>query len=203
MENSDSDKPKKGDVNLPPIKLPPPDPFDTRNSNEGKNTFSKKLKNQDKKKKGRHPTDAYQDVRREKKGAGCCASLGCLVVLIFLLVVGAVGFAGYVMAGDLKGYTLVTLREDEATVSEAPAEPTLYVGQKRLIYNVPQTSVPVAIFAAEIVVQGEFQESLHLRGAKVTCQGGSICHKNLDVYAVEYIDEGIQVNGEKKGKTIK
>jgi len=202
MDNSDPDKPKPSEVNLPPIKLPPPDPFDTRNSKEGKTTFSKKSK-EDKKKKSRHPTDKYQDVRREKKGTGCCASLGCFVVLVFLLVAGSVAYVGYVMAGDLKGYTVVQLRGEEETISEAPSEATLYIGPKRVVYNAPQTSVPVAIFAPEIQVLGEFHESLHLRGAKVTCQQGAICQKNLDVYALEFIDEGIQVNGEKKGKTLK
>jgi hypothetical protein len=202
MDNSDPDKTKKSDVNLPPIKLPPPDPFDTRNSNEGKNTLGKNTKAKDKK-KSRHPTDRYEDVRREKKGGGCCASLGCLALLLILLVVGGVGYAGYVMAGDLKGYAVVQLRGREETVSESPTEPTIYIGQGRVIYNVPQTSAPVAIFAPEIEVSGEFQESLHLRGGKVTCQAGAICQKNLDVYAVEFVDEGIEVKGEKKGKTIK
>lgn len=189
MENSEDE-----DINLPPIKLPEPDPFEKPDKGSGKK--GKKSK----KKKGRHPTDKYKDVRREKKG-GCCGCFGILA-LIFLLLVGAFGFFGYVMFGEAKGYNVVQLEGRDEVISTAPEVATFYVGQGNVTYNVPQTSVPVMILGQNVDVSGEFSDNLSLRGSQITCRIGTHVRGDFSVYAVKYVDEGIQVDGAKSGKML-
>ncbi|MDF1816224.1 MAG: hypothetical protein P1V20_28750 [Verrucomicrobiales bacterium] len=202
MSNSeDETPPRDSDVNLPPIKLPEPDPFDTTKSNEGKNSFLKKKKKQDKK-KGRHPLDRYQDVRKAKKGMGCCGGIGCFALIVVLLVVGAAGYGGYLLFGDFKDYTIVQLEGAEETISTAPGEPTFYFGKGKVVYNAPQSSVPIGVFGSEVEVSGEFFDNLSIRSPRVTLRSGTHVHKNLNIFAVEYIDEGAVVDGKKSGKTL-
>lgn len=203
MSNSEEQGSKDSEVNVPPIKLPDPDPFDTSKSNEGSNSIQKrKKKQQKKKKKGRHPLDQYQDVRREKKGFGCCGGIGCLALVLILIVLGAGVYGSYYLFGDLKDYKIVQLEGVEETISDAPTEPTLFVGKGTVIYNVPITTVPLAVAGNVVEVSGEFEDKLSLRGAKVTCRVGTHCKGDLNVFAVEFIDEGAVVDGAKSGKTL-
>lgn len=189
MENSEDE-----DIKLPPIKLPEPDPFDK--PDKGSSKKGKKSK----KKKGRHPLDGYKDVRKEKKG-GCCGCLGILA-LILLLVVGVFGFCGYVMFGEAKDYNVVQLESRDEIISSAPDVATFFVGQGNVTYNAPQTTVPIMILGQNVEVSGDFSDNLSLRGSQITCRVGTHVRGDFSVYAVKYIDEGIQVDGTKSGKML-
>ncbi|MDF1753561.1 MAG: hypothetical protein P1U89_12355 [Verrucomicrobiales bacterium] len=200
MSDPGDESSKDPNISIPPIKLPEPDPFDTSGAKDSRKQ-GKKAKKQ---KKGRHPLDQYKDVRKERKDWGCCGGLGCFALLILLIVVGGVGYCGYILAGDFKeGYEIVQLKGAEEIISTAPTTPTVYINsQGKIIYDAPATSVALGLVGQEVEVNGSFADNLLIRGVKVTCNNGTHVQSDLNIYAVEYQDNGVRVDGEKKGKVL-
>lgn len=204
MTDPETPAPKNGTPDGVP---PPPKPNILDPSKSGP-TYQNPEKSRMKKRKkqGRsHPTDAYPT--REKKGCkGCCGCLGGSLLLIVLLFVGLSLVVGYYGPGRFiakEGYKVVALDEEEvATVGEAPTEPTFYVGTN-IIYNAPQTTVPIAILGTEITITGDFLEDVSLTAIKVTAGPDARFDEDLEIYAAEFRDKGVELKGELGGRVMK
>ena len=200
-DESDPDK-KKGEINPPPITLPPPDPFDTRKSREGSNSFERKSKRKKKKRKGRnHPTDVYKDVRRESRGSGCCAGLA----LFGLAVVAALGGLLYWLGHPfLQGFELVWSPDSEVTITEAPEEGTLYLAPLATVkFDADLTSVPLGIVAKHVEVSGDFGDNVYMRGITVSAANGTRFAGDLNIYAIQFRNDGVVVHGSMSGQTLR
>jgi len=190
--------------NLPDgIPAPPPPRPDLKDIKHEGPTYGAEKSSKKKKKERNHPTDPY-DPLKKKKGCGCCGCLGGSLVAVVLLFIALIGAVAYFGPGRFvaEGYTVVNLEGAEATVSTAPEVPTLYIGQA-VTYSAPITSVPVAIVAREITVGGDFLKEVSLTGAKVTGLPDARFAENLEVYAAEFFDQGITINGELTGRVMK
>lgn len=198
---SDSSKEYEMPEGIPAPPLPKPDSFDLKNLQEGTSeAYSKKAG----KKEKPHPTDIYNASRnmKHKKGGKACGCLGCFGLIILLLIAAVAGGA-YYMAGDLisQGYKTVQLSGANETISTSPDEPTLYIGQT-VTYDAPVTDVEIAILANEITFSGDFLEKASFRGAKVTGKADARTAKELNIIAVEFIDEGITANEGVTGRVM-
>lgn len=206
--SDDTDSPEKKESSLPDgiPAPPPPKPNIADGANAGP-TYgtTEKEKAGKKKKKGRnHPTDPYKPVKEKGGCKGCCGCLtGIGAVFVVLIIATAVLL---VYSGPLRflrdGYEVVRLEESDATISTAPDKPTYYIGQK-ITYNAAETEVPIAILGTEVRLEGDFGDNVTLTGAKVTCGSNANFAGDLEVYAGEFYDEGLFLNGELKGKVMK
>lgn len=203
---SDTEK-SSSDNGMPEgIPAPPPPAPNIQQTTDVGATYGGTGKEEKKKKKGRsHPTDPYEDVRKKKGCGGCCGCLGGFFALVLLLVIGLVAAVSYL--GPAKyvvkdGYEMVHLTEAETIITEAPDKPTFYLGQGVVVYVPESTGTAIAIVAPEIEVSGNFQDDVSLTGAKVTCTSGSTFAKDLEIYAAEFYDKGIELKGELKGRVM-
>lgn len=199
-----SDTPPPPRSNLPEgIPAPPPPRPDLKDLKREGPTYGAEKSSKKKKKERTHPTDPYEPLKN-KKGCGCCGCLGGSLVAVVILLIALVGAVAYFGPGRfvVEGYTVVNLEGAEASVSAAPDQPTLYIGQA-VTYNAPVTSVPVAIVAREITVSGDFLKEVSLTGAKVTGLSNARFAENLEVYAAEFFDQGITLQGELTGRVMK
>jgi hypothetical protein len=189
--------------NLPEgIPAPPPPRPDLKDLKHEGPTYGTEKSSKKNKKERTHPTDPYEPLK--KKGCGCCGCLGGSLVAVVILFIALIGAVAYFGPGRFvaDGYTVVNLEETESTVSTAPDKPTLYIGQT-VTYNAPVSSVPVAIVAREITVSGDFLKEVSLTGAKVTGLPNARFAGNLEVYAGEFFDQGITLQGELTGRVMK
>lgn len=219
-ESKEPDDPKaedkSDDLGMPegiaPPPMPKPDLHDIIKEGptygEEKKDSGKKKKKRGKKDKsgGAHPLDRISingsGPMQSKKG--CCGCIGgcfVLVVLFFVaifVIVGWVGPARHLV----KGYEVVNHSDSPSvTISEAPDKPTAYLGTE-IIYNAPQTKVPIAIYGQSITVSGDFWETATLTGAKVTATARARFAKDLEIWAAEFIDEGLTLKGELQGRVM-
>lgn len=185
------------------IPAPPPPRPDLKDLKHEGPTYGSEKSSKQKKKERSHPTDPYEPLKK-KKGCGCCGCLGGSLVAVVLLFLALAGAAVYFGPGRFvsEGYTVVNLEGSEATVGTAPEVPTLYIGQA-VTYEVPVTSVPVAIVGREIIVSGDFLKAVSLNGVKVTGLNTARFAENLEVYAAEFSDQGITLKGELTGRVMK
>lgn len=198
MENEKNNGSEEQDVNLPPINLPPPDKFDTSRGSAA----SKKKKRKKKKMSRNHPTDSYKDHR--KPASGCCSAIGCFGFFALILVLAVAGGVGWFFLPFKSGYTFLRIDEPEIVITDAPDEATVFVApQSTVRYEAPTTTVPLGIVAKEVELSGSFLEDVTIRASQVTCRSEGTYSKNLDVYAVEFVNEGITVEGEMKGKSMR
>lgn len=201
------------DASIPPppqdlpdgIPAPPPPRPDLKDLNHEGPTYGSEKSSQRKNKKRErsHPTDPYEPLKK-KNGCGCCGCLGgSLMALVVLLVVIASATV-YLGPGRFvsKGFTVVNLKGTEVTVDTAPEVATLYIGNA-VTYDVPLTSVPVAIVGREIIVSGDFLKTVSLNGVKVTGSPTARFAENLEVYAAEFTDKGITLKGDLTGRVMK
>ena len=189
--------------NLPEgIPAPPPPRPDLKDLKHEGPTYGTEKSSKKNKKERTHPTDPYEPLK--KKGCGCCGCLGGSLVAVVILFIALIGAVAYFGPGRFvaDGYTVVNLEETESTVSTAPDKPTLYIG-RTVVYNAPVTSVPVAIVGQEITVSGDFLKEVSLTGAKVTGLSNARFAGNLEVYAAEFFDQGITLQGELTGRVMK
>ncbi|HQZ26562.1 MAG: hypothetical protein KBF76_16710 [Verrucomicrobiales bacterium] len=181
----------------------PPDIIDPRKA--GPTYVTKEDKGKGKKQKERtHPTDPYQPLKKKKGCGGCCGCLGGSLLAIILLFVGFSVAITYWGPGRFvqQGFKVVNLGEAEATITEAPSEPTFYIGRS-LTYTVPKTEVPIAIAAQEIVISGDFLKEVSLTGVKVTALSTARFAENLEIYAMEFFDKGVTLKGDLTGRVMK
>jgi hypothetical protein len=206
---------KSEDLGMPEGIAPPPMPKPDLHDiiKEGPTYGEEKMDRKKKKRRGKkdasgggHPLDRVsingRGPMQSKKG--CCGCIGgcfVLVVLFFValfVVVGWIGPARHLM----KGYEVVNhFDSPTVTISEAPDKPTAYLGNE-IIYNAPQTKVPVAIYGQNITVSGDFWETATLTGTKVTAMTTARFAKDLEIWAAEFIDEGLTLKGELQGRVI-
>lgn len=201
MSKSEDSKSNSG---LPDGVPPPPNIVDPSKSGPTYSDLDGGKKKR--KKKGRtHPTDSYQPMGQKKGCGGCCGCLGGAAALVVLIIVAAVVWTGYYGPGRffIDGeFETVTLKDDTNTITDAPENPTFYIGNN-VVYDVRETTVPIAISAQEVTVSGDFLEDVALTGIKVTVEENSRFAGDLEVWGVEFYDKGIVLNGELKGRVSK
>jgi hypothetical protein len=195
---------------MPPGVPPPPAPLprpDLREApSEGATYGAKKApRGKGRKKKGsdrtvsRHPTDAYEPLRKHRRFGVWFAVVLAVLVLFALATVALLAYAG---PGRClrEGYKLVRLEAEDATVAEAPGEATIYLGRGRISYTAPRTRVPVAFLAREVALEGDFYEDVSITAAKVPLPSAARFAKDLEIFALEFRDGGIVLKGELKGR---
>ncbi len=203
-----SDEESKESVSGMPdgIPAPPPPKPNVIDPSADQPTYGGSKSADKKEKKGRrHPTDPYEPLKKKKGCGGCCGCLagaGVLVVILLVALTAAVYFVGPGRYIAKEGYIPVTFEEPETTISEAPDKPTMYIGNN-ITYNAPTTNVAIAIFGAEVTVDGDFTEDVSLTGAKVTGTATARFAKDLEVFAAEFYDKGIFLKGNLKGRVMK
>ncbi len=193
---------------LPPsVPAPPPPRPDLKDPRLAGATYGTQgaAGSKGKKKKQRHPTDAYPPLKRRRGGCGCGGCLGGTLLVLALLFVAGVVALGYFGPGRFvkEGYKVVNLESAEAIVETAPTEPTFYLAQGTLTWRVPVTTVPVALCAREIHIEGDFHDEASVTGLKVTATEKARFAKNLEVVAAEFTDLGITLKGELTGHVMK
>ena len=87
------------------------------------------------------------------------------------------------------------------TITEAPTEATFYIGNE-IVYEAPVTMVPITLFGINVTLKGDYHDQVTVTGAKVTCTSSARFAKDLEVWAAEFVDEGITLNGELRGRVI-
>lgn len=196
--------PQPGEVPPPPPIMPVPDIIDPRKTGPTYGERPEKSKRSRKEKKRAHPLDPYEPLKKKKGCGGCCGCLGGFVALLALLLVALVVVVGWFGPGRyvMEGYEVVSFEEAETVISTAPDKPTYFIGQK-IEYNAPSTDVPIAILGTEITFSGYFGGDLSVSGAKVTGESATTIAGDLEVYAAEFYDAGIQLEGILKGSVMK
>jgi len=180
----------------PPKALPDPDPFDK--PQPGHRVDGKKRRKGRKAKKEFHPTDHYQASQKMKTRKGCGGCLGSLILLVVILVASpAVFLVGPFL---LQGYKTVYLGGD-ATIDTAPEVATLYIGGT-VEYQPPLTDVKIAVVAKEASLSGAFTENTSVRAMTLVGKKGAIFVQDLEIFAIRFLDEGIQVDGELGGSVV-
>ncbi|MAS93844.1 MAG: hypothetical protein CMO55_11685 [Verrucomicrobiales bacterium] len=206
MSDDSNKSDKNGSSSLPDgIPAPPPPKPNIADPTQSGPTYGTTEKTGKKKKKGRnHPTDPYKPVKNKGGCKGCCGCLvGTGVVAVILLIAAAAALRFYGPMRHLSnGYELVQVEDPDATISIAPDKPTYYIGQK-ITYNAAATEVPIAILGTEIRIEGDFSDDVTITGAKVTGSSNANFAKDLEIWAAEFYDEGLFLNGELKGRVMK
>jgi len=132
-----------------------------------------------------------------KKGCGC----GSFILFTVLLLVGLIVGGGYWLMQPFKKAGFVEQRAAQITLTEAPTEKTMFLGNTVDI-SAAQVGVEIGVFATSVKLKGTFTEDVYIRAAKVHCAPGTIFQKDLDVLAIEYINEGTVI-GELKGRIVR
>lgn len=185
---------------------PPPRPHILDPKNAGPTyAFGTDDANRSKSRKERtHPTDPYEPLKKKKGCGGCCGCLGGSVVVLILLFIALVAAVAIYGPGRFvkEGYTVVNLGREEAIVTTAPTEPTIYIGEV-VTYSAGVTEVPIAIIGREIIISGSFLDDVSVTGAKVTALPNANFAGDLEVFAAEFFDKGITLTGELKGRVMR
>lgn len=158
-------------------------------------------------KKSSHPLDNVATpgkVPKNKSGKGCCGCIFGFFALVLLLFVGLTAAVGVYGPGRhaKDGYEMVNHTDKETiTISEAPDKPTYYLGNE-IVYEAPVTEVPVAFAGTNVYITGDFHDNVTITGAKVVGTSSARFAKDLEVWAVEFVDEGITLRGDLKGRVM-
>ena len=212
----ESSEDRDPDLEMPegiaPPPMPKPDLHDV--AKEGstygdQNSSSKKGKTGQKaKKKSSHPLDtvATSDKLPTNKSGGkaCC---GCILGGLLLIVVISVTLLWAVSnigpGRPLKeNYEVVNhTNKETVTITEAPDSATYYIGNE-IVYEAPVTKAPVSFFGTTVRLNGDYHENVTVTGAKVTCTASARFAKDLEIWAGKFIDQGITLKGELKGRVI-
>ncbi|MEM9016972.1 MAG: hypothetical protein AAGC68_08155 [Verrucomicrobiota bacterium] len=198
-KESSTDMPK----GIPAPPTPKPNLHDNAKAGPTYGRGPEEKKKTKRKKKATHPTDLHH--KKKKKGCGCLGCLGGSLLVLALLIVGLFLAVGWFGPGRFvtEGYSVVSVSEESYVISEAPEKPTYYIGSGSIEYNAPESVVPIAIAAREIVVIGTFYGDVSLTAPRVIAGEGSRFVTDLEVYAAEFIDEGITVEGNLEGSVLK
>ncbi|MDF1656547.1 MAG: hypothetical protein P1U58_02975 [Verrucomicrobiales bacterium] len=199
-----SENPDSGDVPPPPPIMPTPDIIDPLSQGPtygGKEENSKRSR---KDKKRSHPLDPYEPLKKRKGCRGCCGCIGGLLGLVVILIIALFVVVGWFGPGRyvFDGYEVVSFEEAQTKITVAPDKPTYYIGQS-IEYSAPATNVPIAILGTEISFSGYFTENVSISGAKVFARAATKIDGDLEVYAAEFLDEGIELRGALKGSVMK
>tara|TARA_R110000850_G_scaffold249163_7_gene374089 strand:+ start:1124 stop:1504 length:381 start_codon:yes stop_codon:yes gene_type:complete len=119
------------------------------------------------------------------------------IIILISVVVGIFGPGRQLF----EGYEVVMIDESAPTILEAPTEPTYYMGNQ-INYLAPVTNVPIAIAGTNIVISGDFHKDVTITGAKVKGMPSARFASDLEIYAAQFTDGGISLNGELKGRVI-
>lgn len=150
-----------------------------------------------------HPLDPYAPL---KQRGGCKKTFGCffggvaILVVLFLVLVFAVAKMG---PGKhlFSDYEVVHLEEAEAVITTPPDRPTCYFGQT-IEYRATVTETSIAIVGTDVTVSGIFFKDLSVTAAKFKATSSTRISGNLEVYAAEFYDEGIDLRGELSGSVM-
>lgn len=209
QDNQPSEKPP-GETTPPGIPQPPPiiPKPDLRDFRAAGPTYGAETSNHSKKRKKErtHPTDPYAPLPKRRGCSGCGGCVGGLAILVILLVASIVGAWFWMGPGRFvsRGYTVVNLSgQESAEITTAPDKPTVFLAPGSLRYDVPVTQVPVAIYARELHVEGDFHDEASLNAVKITATPRARFAKDLEVNAAEFTDEGLTLKGELNGRVIR
>ncbi len=133
----------------------------------------------------------------DKKGCGC----GSIIFFTLLLAIGLIVGGAYWLMQPFKKAGFVEQRGQKITVSEAPTEKTLYLSDT-VNLSAGQVGVEIGIFAPIVELSGTYTEDVYIRAGTVHCAPGTVFQKDLDVIAIQYVNEGTVV-GELKGRIMR
>lgn len=212
-EKNGKDDPNFG---MPEGIAPPPMPKpDLRSIGEEGPTYGKRRSDGGKSKRRkknsepegyRHPLDSVaapgQQPKQARKGCcGCVAGIFAFFILISIAITVVVGWFGPARP-IFDGYEIVNhTGEETVVISTAPEGPTYYFGNE-LVYEPAVTEVPVAFAGRVVMLGGEFREPVTAAAAKVVGTERASFAKDLSIWAGEFVDEGIQLGGELKGRVF-
>ena len=204
--SDDANKPKPDDIPPPPpITTPAPDLIDPRKEGPTYGGPAEKKKKSRRKRSPRsHPLDPYEPLKKKKGCGGCCGCLGGMLGIILILIITLAVVVGWFGPGRyvFEGYEVVNLEDKETMITTAPDKPTYYIGQE-IEYNAPSTDVSIAILGSDVIVSGYFAENLSISGAKVTIKSSTTISGDLEIYAAEFYDGGVDLKGELKGRAMR
>lgn len=197
--------PAPGGPPKPPAIIPKPDIKDFRAAGP---TYGAETSKASKKRKQEraHPTDPYAPLPKRRGCFGCGGCLAGIAILAILLVASFIGAFFGMGPGRFvsRGYTVVNLSgQESAEITTAPDKPTVFLAPGSLRYHVPVTKVPVAIYARELHVEGDFHDEASLNAVKVTATARARFAKDLEINAAEFTDEGLTLKGGLNGRVIR
>jgi hypothetical protein len=205
MTDPNAPEPAPAGPPKPPEILPKPDIKDFRAAGPTYGAETAKPSKRRKKERS-HPTDPYEPLRKRHGCFGCGGCLAAVAVLVILLVASLVGAYFWMGPGRFvsRGYTVVNLGDQEsAEITAVPDKPTVFLAPGKLRYHVPVTQVPVAIYARELHVEGDFHDEASLNAVKVTASAKARFAKDLEVNAAEFTDEGLTLKGALGGRVLR
>lgn len=188
---------------VPPPPPPRPDLKDIREVGPSYRNEPGKRRQKKKKKDRSHPTDAYPPLKT-KGSCGCGGCFGGAALALILVLGGLAASIGWYGPGRFvsRGYEVVNAGPD-AVIEVAPTQATVYLSQGKIDWQVPVTTVPVALIAREIHVVGDFHDEASLTAVKATATERARFAKNLEVRALEFTDLGLTLKGELRGRVMK
>lgn len=172
----------------------------------GKSKKEKRKKKNSEPEGYRHPLDSVaapgQQPKQARKGCcGCIAGIFAFFILISIAITVVVGWFGPARP-ILDGYEIVNhTGEETVVISTAPEGPTYYFGNE-LVYEPAVTDVPVAFAGRLVMLGGEFREPVTAAAAKVVGTERASFAKDLSIWAGEFVDEGVQLSGELRGRVF-
>ncbi len=205
MTDPNAQEPAPGGPPKPPAIIPKPDIKDFRAAGP---TYGAETSKASKKRKRErtHPTDPYAPLPKRRGCFGCGGCLGSVAILFILFVAALVGTYFWMGPGRFvsRGYTVVNLSgQESAEITAAPDKPTVFLAPGSLRYQVPVTQVPVAIYARELHVEGDFHDEASLNAVKIKATARARFAKDLEINAVEFTDEGLTLKGILNGRVIR
>ncbi len=174
--------------------LPPPKPFQAaaENATYGGGLSREKFESKNKRKR----KDPSSQLRPASKHLFSKILVTLLIAAILLVTVLLYLGPGRFVA---KGYHIVNLGATPDIIIEAPTSPTCYLSSGTIRYQVPITQTAVAFIAQEIIVEGDFYEQASLTALKIAASSKARFAKDLELYAIEFLNGGITLKGRLSG----
>lgn len=176
--------------------LPPPKPFQAaaENATYGGGLSREKFESKNKHKRKRK--DPSSQLRPASKHLFSKILVTLLIAAILLVTVLLYIGPGRFVA---KGYRIVNLGATPDIIIAAPTSPTCYLSSGTIRYQVPITQTSVAFIAREIIVEGDFYEQTSLTALKIAASSKARFAKDLELYAIEFLNGGITLKGQISG----
>lgn len=138
--------------------------------------------------------------KKEKKSSKSKTGCGCLVVLgsLILIPVAILTIVSIISIKQFENAGYVQQRSGIIKIVDAPEEKTLYIAGS---IDDGETAIPVEIAYTAMAVElsGTYQEDVYIRAIHVHCAPGSVFEKDLEIFAVNFDNEGTII-GELKGR---
>ncbi|MGY8642703.1 MAG: hypothetical protein ACKVJU_16595 [Verrucomicrobiales bacterium] len=195
-------------ISPPEINLPVPDEFntsmtDTSVKQADARARAKAEKQRRKQKRRGHPTDTYEPLKKRKKGR--CGCIWMFLVVVFLVIFGVPLYFSSWAIKPYKdaGYEVVKTEKSGQllTVTEAPDVETIYTVRK-VSYQAESTPKKIVFVGSDVTISGTFADKVTFKGGKLTIVEGTLFQGDLEVHAIQMIDEGSTCQGELMGSVL-